>query len=587
MKQRLLSFLLLASFFFTACNPDDNNNHNSTTDAEFAENFGSAVARDFIGRVVDMDNHALQNVTVKIGSSTVQTDVNGVFIINGADVHEKFAYITATKSGFIDGSRSMVPTTGKNNVKIMLIPSTPLQTISSGQSSDVTLPSGTKVVFDGAFQDEDGNAYSGDVNVSMFHLLPSDENIGSLMPGMLYAKGEDGDAKVLETFGMLNVELRGSGGQKLQIKDGHTAQITMHIDDSQMGTAPSTIPLWHFDEAVGYWKQDGTATKQGNNYVGNVSHFSWWNCDTFSSTVSLTVTITDTSGVPIANAGVGLVVVSSNFTSYINPTNTNGQVSGVIPANETILLTVYDMCGIAVDVITVGPFATDTVLPPITIAVPQTQISKVSGTFKKCDGSLINNGYVYFEYGNNGIVTPVTNGDFSFTSIVCNDLNFELEGVDFDNIQTTGKIGYVFRSPETKVGSLQACNSASEFVQYRVDDNPMVTITTGITTSSSQYFNLIASSTIGEGFFAFSSFGPINAPGIYTTSTFQCQGSSMGQFGTFYILNSNPNTIVFNVNKYGGIGEYVDITFEGLFPQGTGGPMNQYITGVIHVKRDN
>ena len=242
--KKLVSFfcLLLLSITFNSCNLDDGNSSTIQDDDAFAQNFGSAVNRDFIGQVVDVDNHPIQGVTITIGTSIAQTDINGVFIINDANVHEKFAYIKATKSGYIDGSRAMVPTNGKNNVKIMLLPNAPLQTIQSGVESEVSIYSGTKVKFDGAFQDENGYDYTGEVQVAMFHLTPSDENISKLMPGMLYGQRENNEQAVLETFGMLNVELRGSAGQKLNIKTGHEAEITVRIDDSQLATAPSSIP---------------------------------------------------------------------------------------------------------------------------------------------------------------------------------------------------------------------------------------------------------------------------------------------------------------------------------------------------------
>jgi hypothetical protein len=583
MKNRilLLPVLLLALW---SCNPNDDDG-SSATDEQFAENFGAAASRDFIGQVVDMDNHAIVGATVTIGSNSVQSDANGVFVINGANVREKFAYVKATKAGFLDGSSSMVPTSGKNNVKIMLIRARRGAVLSAAATAVVDVPNDTKSTFQGAFKYKHGNTYSGNVNVSMFHLEASNENISNLMPGMLYAKGQDGEAKVLQTFGMLNVELRGSAEQKLNIADGHKADISMKIDDSQSATAPSSIPLWHFDDAVGYWKQDGTATKQGNFYVGEVSHFSWWNCDDFTSAVTLTITVQDSSGTPIANVGVGLTN-AGGVVSNIGISNINGQVSGMIPANQTLVLTVYDFCGSVITTVTIGPFSTDIALPPITINLGTTQMSRISGAFKKCDDTLVENGYVYFSYGDKNIATPVVNGNFDFYSVVCDNLNFELQGVDFDNIQSTGPIGYVFRFPETKVGSLKACNTATEFIQYRVDNNPMVTITTGIEAGFSPNFELNAFSTIGEGYLAMGAFAAITAPGTYTTSTFQGQGTSLGEFGVFYILNQNPNTMVFNVNKIGSVGGYVDITFEGTFPHGSDGPL-QTITGVIHVKRDN
>ena len=62
-KIQLLLGLLLITFAFTSCDPSDND---SNSNGNFAENFGSAVNRSFIGQVVDTDNHPLQNVTITI-----------------------------------------------------------------------------------------------------------------------------------------------------------------------------------------------------------------------------------------------------------------------------------------------------------------------------------------------------------------------------------------------------------------------------------------------------------------------------------------------------------------------------------------
>src|SRR6476660_4471153 len=143
MKNFLRSIVLLSALsMLSGCDPDDSRSSGSSD--SFSENFGSEVSRDFIGQVIDTNHNPVANAVVKVGAASAQTDLNGVFVINGAEVYEEFAYITVSKPGYIDGSRAMVPTTGKNSVKIMLIPSTPIQTITSGASAEVALPSGTK-----------------------------------------------------------------------------------------------------------------------------------------------------------------------------------------------------------------------------------------------------------------------------------------------------------------------------------------------------------------------------------------------------------------------------------------------------------
>ncbi|MFY8066362.1 MAG: hypothetical protein ACOVNM_07675 [Flavobacterium sp.] len=582
----LLCLLLILTF--ASCNPNDDNNTNPNDD-EFAQNFGNSVARDFIGQVVDVDNLPVQGVTVKIGTSTAQTDVNGVFIINNANVYQKFAYITAKKAGFIDGSRAMVPTSGKNNVKIMLLPNAPLETIQSGVESEVSIYSGTKVKFQGGFQDENGNEYNGTVQVSMFHLTPSDENIDKLMPGMLYAQTATNQEAVLETFGMLNVELRGSAGQKLNIKEGQTAEITIRIDDSQIATAPSSIPLWHFDEEKGYWKEDGVATKVGNKYVGEVSHFSWWNCDVQFPTVTLTVTVVNANGSPISNVYIGLIG-NGNTWPVMGITNENGQVSGLIPSNQTLTLNVYASyytCGADNIVYTssIGPFTVNTTLPNIVINnSTATFTSAVIGNLVKCDNTPVTNGYVFLNRYGNVSLSPVTNGAFNFNEIYCpDDTQFTLKGFDIDNLQQSDSIAYSFTTPITNVGNLQACTAVDEFISYQIDNNPTIFLlqNAGGGTQAGAPVSIYINASGGPNTFGgLYIWGNTSIPGTYFTPTFQIEGSEVG-----YIGPSTVNTIQFILNQFGPVGGYIDMTFSGTYQDANN--QSHTLTGVAHVIRDN
>jgi hypothetical protein len=586
--------LLLLAVSFSSCNPnDDSNNNAGPNDDAFAQNFGSTVARDFIGQVVDIDNAPIQGVTIKIGTTTVQTDVNGVFIINGANVYQKFANITAKKVGYIEGSRAMVPTSGKNNVKIMLLPNAPLETIQSGVVSEVSIYSGTKVKFQGGFQDENGTNYTGPVQVSMFHLTPTDENISKLMPGMLYAQTSTNQEAVLETFGMLNLELRGSAGQKLNIKEGQTGEITIRIDDSQIATAPSSIPLWHFDEERGYWKQEGVATKVGNKYVGEVSHFSWWNYDVSFPSVYLTVTVVDSNGNPLSNINVMLTRQLSPAYSQGEAafTDNNGQVSGFVPVNVSLSLNIFASSFTCVPsniiyTTTIGPFTSNTILPTIVVGnITSVSSSNVFGTIVKCDNNPVTNGYVILKKYGISSIFPITNGNFNFNDIYCTDINqFTLQGFDYDNQLETGIINYTFTSPSTPVGNIIACLSYNEFITYQIDNNPTVFLIQNVSGGSNTQgglpsggLNLYGSSANNQGL---AIWGNTNVPGIYTTAQFSIEGAGVG-----YISSTTTNTIQFNLSQFGVIGDYIDMTFSGTYQDSNGG--NHTLTGVAHVIRDN
>ena len=250
-SKRLLFLVLLVPFLFNSCSNDSGIDENSV---DTPLNFGNEVSKSFTGQIVDESNIPVANVVITVGNKTANTDRNGVFIINNATVHEKFAFIKARKTGFLDGSRSLVPANGMNYARITLLSGTIVGTVNSGTSGSVSLGNGSKVTFDGNFKTETGQPYTGVVSVIMKHLDPSDPTTVDKMPGMLLAANSSGEERVLETFGMMNIELRGAASQKLQLST--TAQIEMPISTSQLASAPATIPLWHFDEALGYWKEE-------------------------------------------------------------------------------------------------------------------------------------------------------------------------------------------------------------------------------------------------------------------------------------------------------------------------------------------
>lgn len=584
-KLLLLVLVLVFSFLFSNCSNDSGNDGNNPTDTPL--NFGSEVSKNFTGQIVDENNTPISNVAITVANKTATTDANGIFIVNGATVHEKFAYVTAKKAGYIDGSRSLIPTVGTNNVKIIMLTGTVIGTVSSGSSSNVSLPNGTKVTFNGNFKTETGQAYSGNVSVIMHHLNPSDPTILDKMPGMLLAQNSNGEQRVLESYGMLNIEMRGSSSQKLQLTT--TAQIEMPIATSQLASSPSTIPLWHFDETLGYWKEEGTATKQGSVYVGTVSHFSWWNCDAQFPTIRLNVTVVNTAGTPLSNLKVALRRASSTY-SVNGYTNNLGQVCGLVPANETLTMTIYDTCDNVIYTSSVGPFSADTTLPNVVIANSAIQSTLVQGNLLKCDGTNVTNGYVLLHYGNQNVLATVTNSAFSFTMLVCSTTNtgFTLQGFDYESLQTTNTINYTFTNPITNVGNLTACSTISEFISYRVDTNPIRYIVSNITATgrastsgtTTSGLNISAYSTIApntnQGFYLF---GNTNVPGIYTSSLFSMEGSDIGAINV-----QTVNTISYNLSSFGAVGQYIDITFNGTYTTATG---LHTITGVAHVIRDN
>jgi hypothetical protein len=566
-------FYLCISFCFIqfSCSEDDTIASDSSSQNSGVDQ-GSSVNRDFIGRVLDDNNNPLSNASVSIGTSTAFTDVNGRFIIDDATVSNRQALISISKSGYLKSIKTVVPTTGTNSISVMMIPENVVASINSGSSSTVGLTNGTQVTFDGDFKTDAGIEYTGLVDVLMYHLDPSNVNIEEIMPGNLQALNSSNQERVLETYGMLNVELRGSSGEHLNIADNSMAEIEIPIDPAQIN-APSTIPLWSFNETSGLWVEDGIAVKQGNKYVGQVSHFSWWNCDAQFPTVSLCLNVVDSSNSPLSNVRVELWRANAIYPRN-GYSNGNGEICGLIPANESLTLIAFDQCGSQVHTQTVGPFSTDTNLGQVIL--PTINVAVITGNLVDCNNTNVTNGYITLEYGNQLSDIYITNGAFSFNVIECaSQQTFTLEGVDFSSFQTTGMLNYSISN--TNVGNIITCNTVTEFISIEIDNDPAEYYLTNISTgqSSPGFLNISANGATNDFFYV----GGSNTNlGTYDSSVYTIESSVMN------IDYNQPINISYNLNSYGNVGEYIDMNFSGTYTDNTGNLKS--VVGVAHVIRD-
>ena len=585
--------LFMILMLLASCNTDSfidfENQQNGNQQTNY--NFGNAAQRNFHGLVLSTNGSPVSGATVTIGTSTVQTNAQGVFLIKNAAVKENFAYVKVTKAGFVNGARTLVPTSGNNRINIMMIPAANTSTITSGAASTVSLPNGTKVKFDGSFKDANGNAYNGNVNVAMFHLQPSDQYLNELMPGSFLANNTEGNSRIMETYGMLHVQLTGASGQNLQIATGHTAEMTVAIDATQTSTAPATIPLWSFNEATGIWQEEGSATKVGNAYVGNVSHFSWWNCDVQFPVCTLKAIIKNASGQPLSNIAIGLKRSSQTYeTSGI--TDANGTVSGLIPANEILVLKAYDHCGAVLYTANVGPFAAGNIhtLPDIIINSTTATSFTINGTLKNCTGGNVVDGLAVLHFGQGstsyfqGASAIVTNGAFSINTLSCNaSQQFSLEGYDMPAMQTSGGINFTGVSPVTNLGNITVCTAVSEFINYQIDAQPVVNCLLGFSAMLEANNLSITHSQSPAG-----PVGPyfrLYAPGI----------NSAGTYTSGFTVFTSPNApiqaagnnLTLQISQFGTVNNYIDFTVNGTYADMVNGvPVTKTLSVTGHVKRD-
>jgi len=317
------------------------------------------------GIITDLNNTPVSNATVAGGTDTTITDANGKFILTKVQFTADTVLVNVTKSEFFQGSKNFVTNNNLvNDANIQLIPKPASSTISASSGGNVSVSGGGSIDFTGGFVNSpSGDAYTGNVSVSTSYLNATDQNFSASVPGYLKGVSASNPQGILQSFGVVAVELNDASGNKLQLAQGKTATITLPIPDALQADAPASIPLWYFDDTKGWWKKEGTATRQGNDYVGVVKHFSFWNVGDISGGINLKVIVTIDTGIVYWNKLV--TITQPDSTSTNGYTDSTGTVYGLVPANEVLTVKVFNDCGNIVFTKNIGPFNSDTTVDVI------------------------------------------------------------------------------------------------------------------------------------------------------------------------------------------------------------------------------
>lgn len=412
------------------------------------------------GQVVDAEGNPVANAQVRVGQQTAQTNELGLFFFNDIALNAAGTFIQAQASGYFPGSTRFFPRPNASNiVRIGLIPRTYADQISATSGGTVSLSNGAKVTLPAnGIVDAAGNNYSGSVQVAMFWINPDADNLHDLMPGNLQGVDRNNREVSMATWGMMAVELFSPDGQKLQIKPGEKAVLTFPLPAAYRAQAPGSMPLWYFDETLGLWIEEGQARLQGNTYVGEVGHFSFWNVDAPFPLIDITGVI-NINGQP---AGSTLVVIRVDGLNSVGSgfTNTEGVFAGKVPKNQVLTVQVMSACNNVVASINIGPFADNTDVGTLNFSLTGPTNSVVSGQLLNCDGEPVTEGAVYISWsGNQQFIAVGDDGQFSVTLQHCGATSYTLWAVDFENQYIADEEIYTFTNSPQDLGDIEVCDT--------------------------------------------------------------------------------------------------------------------------------
>jgi hypothetical protein len=480
-------FLLLAAafLFLTACNDDTEESQapvGSENPVGLVENpytTGQTVSADLLGRITDSNGNPVSGAMVSAGNSTTSTNSMGFYKIEGATLNESYALIKVEKSGYFDQFRAMRPSSsGTNFADIQLIDKVVNGFFNTADGGTIDIPGGPSVSFPaGNLVTSGGQPYSGEVLVSSTYLDPSDNDIMMYMPGSLQAVDEEGQPIGMVTYGMIGLELRAVNGQSLQMAGGRQATITLTLPTTHSVSAPQSIPLWYFDEEAGVWQEEGQAFREGDTYVGQVSHFTFWNFDAPVPQVLVSGSVLY-GFEPTSPLGLYMTVTRPNGGFVTVELNATGNFSGYTPADEVLTLEIFlSDCVENLEPIysaEIGPFSDDATLDPIDLLdfIPNDNSLNAFGSVIDCDGNPIENAVINVQgSGFDTYTTTNENGEFSFLlgCVQSGTLNLNILDPSSLTASEEGAFAYnVASSNDLSFGDIVFCDEESipDFITY-------------------------------------------------------------------------------------------------------------------------
>jgi hypothetical protein len=573
--------LLLLSLF--ACRKDVEELSSSTTKEdppvitilEYEPEIIPVVATVF-GQVVNESGNPIANALVRLENNNTTTDGSGRFVFKDITMNKAGTFLTVSQAGYFEGSHRFFPQDGSvNYCKIVLLTKTPIGSFVANNGGTVSSQEGIQLDFPpNSIVDDSGNTYNGEVTVFARWLDPTADNMHEAMPGDLQGIDADAELVAIASYGMMAVELESPAGAALNLGNNQKAKLTFPIPDELLNNAPTTIPLWSFYNPLGLWVEETEASKTNGKYVGEVSHFSWWNCDYPYPLIELSGTLIFPSNDSTLNyATICLEMVSTGNISCTY-SDGNGYFSGQVPANEPFILTVYSwyICDLPVFTANVGPFSADTDLGDITLNAPNLSLVEVTGTVVDCANNPLTNGWVAINVSGQVFQTYVSDGTYSISYYNCNsETEMTVQATNITDLQQSDVMTYSITAPITTIPQIAACgNLLDEYVFAYVNggSNEYLNIQYVGVDSSLSSLDIFTTNPANDHTASFSLSSDVGGVGNYAGDVIT---------SAYFIVDNNPSGILFyscqgipctfnqvNISEYGtNTGDYIQGSFSG------------------------
>jgi len=326
-----LILMALVLFVFSACDDDD----------PTVPQVNTGIVS---GTVYAAARSVLPGVTVTIGTQSAETDADGKFVIYGVDAGTAVK-VDFSKDGHVGNQKVITVNKGKTTFIDSTLKTPMSSTFASTVGTqlmdgytEITIPENAFVI--------GSTPFTGNVRAEYRYYDPTSADNLNAFPGNFVGVQTDGSETMFESYGFIYASFTDAANPatQLQLGEGKTAELLSYIPYNLVGNAPATIPMWYYDEESGKWMEDGVATRVGNYYQGNVSHFSYWNFDApivVEDQATLTGRVVSAeSKAPISGAQV--VATGIDYAGYTRVySDTDGLFSITVKASSQVTLRAF------------------------------------------------------------------------------------------------------------------------------------------------------------------------------------------------------------------------------------------------------
>lgn len=336
MKYLATSLFSICLLFLASCTKDSD-----ITLDRFTENPtpDRLLYSTFSGVVLDLNDEIIPDAVINIGDETTRTNELGLFELNGY-FNAEGSKLRIQKEGYFISYGYLLPIVDtKSQLKLYLRDRITDNTFNTGDTNTFNGDNYSVKFKEDAFIDENNSAYNGEFGLYTSYSSPSSEDIAQFFPGTFVNQDGEETSSAIISYGVIQVELEGSNAEDLNISQ--PAQLFIGIPSEFINTAPKELSLFSLNEDTGVWIKEGTAQLEGDQYVGEVNHFSIWTVGEEFEFVGITGTV-ERSGMAYANA---VIKVNDGINQREFRTADNGLFNFGLYAGQDIMLMIENSCG--------------------------------------------------------------------------------------------------------------------------------------------------------------------------------------------------------------------------------------------------